>query len=191
MKKKKKKVEKWGILNCSSRCPPALSLCSQWRELATSQVGLALEQPAPVGEFPAHGRGLEWNYLQGPFLPKPFSDSLILWNSSHLHKVSPSVGNKCTSARGSFVATDEFWMTWMYGGFYKAWGQNPHFGGCFETGQYNSRWFSVRYSVLRHLNHLGKYFSVDMGSHWGWRCEASPWWCQGGAGEFRIVHSHT
>lgn len=73
----------------------------------------------------------------------------------------------------------------------EAWGQNPQFRGCFETGQCNSHWFSVRYSFLRHHNHLGKYFSMDMGSHWGRRCEASPWWCQGGSGEFKIVCSCT
>lgn len=36
-----------------------------------------VEQPAPVGGIPAHGREVELDGLQGPFQPKPFLDSVI------------------------------------------------------------------------------------------------------------------
>jgi len=35
--------------------------------------------------------------------------------------------------------------------------QNPFSKGYFETGRCNSYWVSIRYSFLRHQDHLGKY----------------------------------
>jgi len=42
------------------------------------QVGWGSEHPDLVGDVPAHGRGLDWMALKGPFPTKPVCDSMIL-----------------------------------------------------------------------------------------------------------------
>jgi len=41
--------------------------------------GWVCEQPGPVGGVPAHSRGLELHHLRGPFHPKPFYDSIAIY----------------------------------------------------------------------------------------------------------------
>ena len=43
------------------------------------QAGWGSEQPGLEGGVPAYSRGLELGDLKGPFQPKPFYDSVILW----------------------------------------------------------------------------------------------------------------
>ena len=43
------------------------------------QAGWGFEQPGLEGGVPAYSRGLELDDLKGPFQPKPFYDSTILW----------------------------------------------------------------------------------------------------------------
>lgn len=48
-----------------------LSMC-----FSEGRVEWGFEQPGLLANVPAHGRGIEINYLQGPFLPKPFYGSM-------------------------------------------------------------------------------------------------------------------
>jgi len=42
------------------------------------QVGRGFEHPGLVEAVPAHGRGLDWTALEGPFQPKPLCDPTIM-----------------------------------------------------------------------------------------------------------------
>lgn len=43
-------------------------------------LGWSSEQPGFMSGAPAHGRGLEWDDPEGPFQPKQFQDSVIVFS---------------------------------------------------------------------------------------------------------------
>jgi len=81
------------------------------------QVGCGPGQPDPVGGSPAHNRGLALGGLEGPFQPKPFCNSVIIFFSrisafcwASLHR-GHAAGDLQASGKTLQESQKDFWAT--------------------------------------------------------------------------------